>query len=385
MSVSMGLNSVIIPLFMEGNEEFSDFGTSLILSNEAFCAIVLCLLFYRVIKPLGFIGGLVVSAAVRTFAILLLGVWSDMYSWLALTFFLGAGTFMYIILMQTWINNIKFNKFKGVVYSVFGTSISLGIATGPLVYNDLNSEQDSFILNLLMVQPELPSQHYEFFVSAIINVVALNIALFGFLYFPKFPRQNQVNIFKIIKSSKGIFFAVALCGVSFFGVAWYITLYGVRNNMSMFEASVLLSAFMIGSVCLDTPLTWLSEFIDRRYMIVFSALICTLLAIFLPLAIYNKYQAYVLMFIWGGVISSMYSNCLIIMEERYSATDSITANAAFSFMENSGAAIGLVIMGTLLGYIGPDGFSYVIMLACISYFTFALSRYKMQYDTSGKE
>jgi hypothetical protein len=113
-------------------------------------------------------------------------------------------------------------------------------------------------------------------------------------------------------------------------------------------------------------------------MLVFSALVCTLLAIFLPLAIYNKYQAYTLLFVWGGVISSMYSNCLILMEERYGTQNSLTATASFALMENSGAAVGLIIIGTLLGFIGPDGFSYVIMLANILYLTFVLTSFNLR-------
>ena len=241
--------------------------------------------FFKVIRLFGLKGGIIISTFLRFFALILLAFWTQVQSWFILSIFLGAGSFIYIILMQIWISNIKFKKFKGVIYSVFG-------------------------------------------------------------------------------------------------VAWYITIYGVRNDLSMFEASILLSAFMIGSVCLDLPITWLSEYINRNHMIVYCALLCTLFAIFLPLAIYDKYNAYALLFVWGGVISSMYSNCLILIEEKYDSDKSVLAMAAFSFMENAGAAVALIFIGILFGFsdIGTDGFSYVIMLASIVYFTFALARYTIQIE-----
>lgn len=378
-SVSIGINAIIIPQFMENSSAFNAFSISINLSLESFCAILLSIYSPQIVRFLGLRLSLFISAILRFIALVLLGIYSDVGSWFFLILLLGGGTFFYLFLLQSWINQIHIAKFKGVIYSVFGTLISLGIATGSAIHQYINYDLFHIVAFFSNNLPVDATHIVAFFNNGLIDLLAISPIVLGIKALPKvkLPKTN-IPLLSIVKANKSILFAVALCGISFFGVSWYITIYGTRNGFDLTEASFLLGAFMMGSVCLDMPLTGLAEFINRKYMLVISALFCTLLAIFLPLAIYDVKVAYLLLFVWGGIISSMYSNCLYFIEERYDSKDSIAANAAFTFMENSGAALGLLLIGTFLPFIGTDGFSYVIILANIVYFSLVMIWYKVE-------
>jgi MFS family permease len=101
-------------------------------------------------------------------------------------------------------------------------------------------------------------------------------------------------------------------------------------------------------------------------------------AVYLPIAIYVNYQAWVLLFIWGGVIGAMYSIALALIGERFEGEELVAANAGYSVMDSAGGTAGILLIGFSMDTFGSDGLPYVIMLASIIYFSFALTRYRVE-------
>lgn len=374
-SVSIGLNAVIIPTFIEENPDFNTFWTTLILSIEAIIAIILCLFVQRIIKSTGLLGTIFIAVIIRIIATFLLSISEGVVSWFVLTLLVGVGSFIYLLFIQICINNMAITRFKGMIYSLFGILISLGIATGPIVQSKIDFLIDLFDLKGYLSDYLNHGLSLSFIVSSFITVLAVIPFLLGKKLVPNIVITKPRKLNKIIKKSPSVLFAVALCGISFFSVSWYITIYGIRNGLGLFDSSLLLTAFMLGSVSLDGLISMLSEYVNRSYILVYSALACSVLAIFLPLAIYNKYHAFILLFLWGGIISGMYTNCLYLLEKKHKGQDSTATNAAFALMENVGASFGLIMIGTLINFIGTDAFSYIIIFANIAYFSFLLIQY----------
>lgn len=176
---------------------------------------------------------------------------------------------------------------------------------------------------------------------------------------------------------KGPMFSLAMAGVSMFGVSAFITLYGLRNGLSLTDAALLLTFFNVGSILLEVPIGWISDRFDRRYMIVICTFLCMVCAVYLPMAIYVNYQAWTLAFIWGGVVGAIYSLALTIVGEQFEGEELISANAGYSVMEGLGGTAGILLIGLSMDMLGSDGLPYVIMLSTILYFSFALTRYRV--------
>lgn len=385
VSVSMGMNAVLFPITMEGNGVNTTL-IGFILAAETIASLGMCFLLPNLLKFLGMKFSLLAVTFLRVPPLLVLPFFSDLTFWSVGIFVHGLGAFTFLLLMQTWVNSLEFRKNAGLMIALYGTAVSLGLALGPLVLHQVNSLD---LLNTafgheylaLLGQAGLDQTHaangMRFLVSAIVSTAAVTPILLGLWLVPHFRFEGKARIWNSVMQAKGPMFAVAMAGVSLFGVISFITIYGLRNGLSLADASLLLTAFMLGSLILEVPLTWLSDYFDRRYIIVINAFLCMVCAVYLPIAIYEPLQAWTLLFIWGGVIGSIYSTALTLIGERFKGEDLVTANAGYTIMESGGGTLGIAMIGGAMALVGPDGLAYVIMLSSIVYFSFALTRYRV--------
>lgn len=390
ISVSVGINAVVFPTALESYGA-SNTMVGLVMAIEFISVFAISFGLRGILRVISLRTGLLLSALFRLPSLLLLAYFTDMPMWLLLVFVHGIGNFLNQILLQTWINSLPFERSRGLSMALFGTSISLGLACGPVVLQLLDSVSESIadlvplidqvVLNYLdLARPEAvqTSTQISLIASAMITTLAMLPTLLGGMLIPRFRMTQSSNIPQAVRKAPAIMFAVAVSGVSILGVQSFITLYGLSNNLTLDQASLLLTAFMLGSILLEVPTAWISDFFDRRYVmivLVFLSLIC---ASYLPIAIYTPHLAWGLLFLWGGVIGGLFSVCLAMTAERFSGEYLISANAAFSIMDNIGGMIGILLIGVCMDLFGSDGLPYVIMLAGVVYFSFALTRYQVR-------
>ena len=177
-SVSIGVNAVGIPTYVE-NSGFNTFSSTIILSAESIIAIFLCLITQQIIFRFGLVKTILVACLMRAVATLLLGYFQDPISWFALSLLVGGGSILYLLLIQICIHNIKEIKYKGIIYSIFGTLISLGIASGPLVYSEMNRLIDLFQLTDFVSTYFKNEMGLCFVISALITVFTAIPFFFG--------------------------------------------------------------------------------------------------------------------------------------------------------------------------------------------------------------
>ena len=380
VSVSVGMNAIIFPLTMK-DQGLSNSVIGTILSLEIAASLLVCLLLTRILALLKITAGFIIASVVRVCALLALMMFQDTTSWIVFIFLHGVGVFTFLILLQTWANAIPFKKFKGLMVALYSTAISLGVAVGPLVFKMLPEASvylQSFLDGVFTLQLQNPEVQIPFLASALISAVSLIPVLFAIALVPNFDLEKSVRVLPVIKKSPAVMFAVTMAGVSYFGVSSFITLYGIRNGLPVESSALLLTAFMLGSLILEAPFTFLSDFIDRRYMIMMSVLVSIICAVALPITIYQSYQAYALLFIWGGIIGVVYSVTLTILGERHRGDELVAANAGYSLMESLGGMVGVMLIGFSMDVFDSDGLPYIILFAGIVYFSYALTRYRVE-------
>ncbi|CBL44803.1 Conserved hypothetical protein [gamma proteobacterium HdN1] len=386
ISISMGMCAIIFPVTLE-RIGLNTSTIGIIMSLETIASFILSLFLPALLRTLGMRAGMVLSTLLRVPMIILLGFTDDLSLWVLAVFVNGVGCFTFLVLLQTWVNSIPFRRHRGLMVALYSTSISVGLAVGPIVLrfaDELLPTMQPYMslvfsmLKITIAEGETVSRHFEFVLAALISLLAVVPILFGLLLVPSFKLSGKSRIFNTIMNAKGPMFAVAMGGVSIFGVTAFITLYGLKNNLSVEDASLLLTFFMLGGLALEAPITWISDFFDRRYVIVVSAFLCMVCAVYLPIAIYERYQAWALLFVWGGVIGAVYSTALALLGERFEGDELIEANAGYSMMDAAGGTAGILLIGFFMDVFGPDGLPYVIMFSSILYFSFALTRYRVE-------
>ncbi|NTW69901.1 MAG: MFS transporter [Chlorobiaceae bacterium] len=386
LCAARGMAAVMIPISLH------DRGTSssmigVIMALETIAALLISLSFPFLLRFVTMKTGLVLSTMLRIPSLFLLAYTSNIAIWTVAVFLNSIGCFMFMILLQTWIAGMKFKSNKGLMVALYSTSISLGFAFGPLLID--YSDRILFLLMPYLNGFVTAGAHiaaagsggfnvrFIFLLSALLSFSALLPILAGLYMVPSFRIKGGVGIWKSIIHTKGPMFAIAMAGVSYFGVCAFITLYGMRNHLPLHESALLLSCFMMGALLLEAPLTWVSDFIDRRYVIVIAAFLSMICAVYLPIAIYVNYQAFILLFLWGGVTGAIYSTSLALIGDKYEGDELVSANAGYAIMEASGGTAGILLIGSAMEVLGSDGLPYVIMLASILYFSFALTRYRV--------
>lgn len=389
-AVSVGINAVIFPTALES------YGV-----DKGVIGAVMAIEFVSVFLVSGALGRmlglaslyswLLVSTAIRLPALLLLSFVVDVPHWLALVALHGLGNVLFGTLLQTWINSIRFERARGLSIALYGTAISVGLALGPVLVGQLEhvtsllaptlTALDALAETHLALQPDAlvtETTRIALLLSAILSTLAALPLLAGRVLAPRFKRPRQGRLLDTLRQAPAVMFALALTGATILGLQGFITLYGMNNGLAFEQAALLLSAFMLGAIALEMPVAWVSDHFDRRYVMMALVLLSLVAAVGLPMAIYDLWLARGLLFVWGGVMGGLYSICLAVVAERFEGDAQVAANGMASIMEAVGGIAGMIAIGLAMQAFQVDGLPYVLMFACVLYFTFALTRYPIR-------
>jgi MFS family permease len=369
LSLSMGVNSVILPFYMEGSGEYTDLSISLVLAAEFAAGLFVCFTFPKIIKKYGLLICFIISTLSRVVALYIMSYNESPLSWFVFSLLLGAGNFSGLLIMQTWVNSLPRVKYSGLMTACYGTAISVGAGSGPLMLNFIGFSENNFLLKDCAMALE---------VSAIITFVAIIPILMSVTKVPQVEKTKNEKIIPLIKNNLQILLVIVISGASFYGVSSYIVIYGVKNNIPAFEAALLLSAFMIGSLFLESPLAFITDFFNRNtvvFIYVGGSMLCS---VCLPMLIYYPWYARALLFVWGGITGALFSSALAMTGDRFEKGDQVTANCAVSLMENVGALSAVLLIGTFMKYLGSDGLPYTIMVFAIGYISYMMIIYRVK-------
>jgi MFS family permease len=191
---------------------------------------------------------------------------------------------------------------------------------------------------------------------------------------PAMTNQGRLRLTYVIRMARIPMVSSFVGGVTFFGLPAFLTLYGLMNGMSLTNASLLLTAFMLGSVSLGLAIATFSGKAQRTLVTISCVLVGVICAIYLPLAIYNYGIALLLLFVWGGAAGGIYGMGLATVGDLFRQEDQVSANVAYSILDNVGGILGVLLIGALMGAGISDGIVYVIVLAALCYFIYCLSQ-----------
>ncbi|MEW6711852.1 MAG: MFS transporter [Candidatus Riflebacteria bacterium] len=358
--ICAGINSVLFPVTLES------FGLSnsligAILSVEIVAVVFLSPFISKIIGKLGLFWATVLGTIGRVAILFSLIETNNLLAWVVLLFFFGIFSTILGIALQTWVNFAKLPGVRGFVVSIFSASMAIGIALGPVILQ--------FIGN---------SRSLAFTTSAIVTLVALIPILFVKSQIPTFEVNDKPRLGFVIKNGKYVMFSAVVGGISFFGLPSFLTLYGMDAGLTMEEASLLITMFMMGGLIMGPAIGFFSDKFERSQVILLSFLISLLCSVFLPIAIMEKLAAYILLFLWGGTMEGVSSGGMTMLAELYRREDQVSANIAYSLMDALGGTIGVVLIGLAMDWHGSEGLVYVIVGSALIYFNFALTQYKVE-------
>ena len=271
--------------------------------------------------------------------------------------FHGAITVLFI-LSEFWINATAPPNRRGFVLGIYGTVLSLGFASGPLLFSILGSE--GFL---------------PFAVGAgviLLSAIPIFLARNESPVLDEKPKRHFMRYVFLVPTATAavfIFGAVEYGGLSLFPI------FGTRAGFSESQAALLLTVMGVGNFIFQIPLGMLSDRVkDRRTILSALTLIGLVGALFLPTLVENWFLMALVLLFWGGCVSGLYTVGLSHLGSRLQGADLAAANAAFVFSYAVGTVAGPQVIGAAMDVTGNDGFAWAIVAFFGFYLVLSLGR-----------
>lgn len=266
-----------------------------------------------IVRRLGASPAMVAGLLLTSVSALAMPFLDNLWVWMVLRFLMGAGVAIHWVVSETWMNAIISERRRGLVMSIYITSIASGFALGPL------------ILTLIGTDGALPF----IAIATVTGLTALPMALIHKLA-PPLALETRGSVVRLAREAPTIFAAVLAVGLVDAAFFTFLPIYGLRIGMPSDTAITLLTAVFAGNVALQIPIGWIADRVNRRALLLVLGAICIAcpgLAAWLLRA--DSLAAYPILFVWGGCSFGLYTVGVTMLGERYRGGELVAANAAF--------------------------------------------------------
>ncbi|WPZ32255.1 MFS transporter [Thalassobaculum sp. OXR-137] len=290
------------------------------------------------------VAGLLLTAA----SALAMAFIDNLWAWMVLRFLIGAGISIHWVVSETWMNAIVSERRRGLVMSIYITSIASGFALGPIILTVVGTAGATPFVT----------------VAAITALTALPMALIH-RFAPALALETKGSVVRLAREAPTIFAAVLTVGLVDAAFFTFLPIYGLRIGMPSETAITLLTAVFAGNVALQVPLGWIADRVNRRGMLLVLGTICVVcpgLAGWLLRA--DSLAAYPILFVWGGCSFGLYTVGVTMLGERYRGGELVAANAAFVMTFELANLLGPPISGWAIEAWVPTGL--MLYMACIA-------------------
>ncbi len=251
---------------------------------------------------------------------------------------------------ESWLNNSASNENRGKALSVYMIVQMSGIvmAQGLLSVGD-------------------PTGYVLFVISSVLVSVSFAPILLSISPTPAFETTQAMSLRRLFEISPLGCIGMFLQGGAFAAMFAMAAVYATLSGMGLGQVSMFVSAGFVGALVMQYPIGWVSDYMDRRQLIFILAAIGGGSAAVGFVFEANFEILLTVMFIIGGVVSPLYALLIAYTNDFLDHDDMTAASGGLIFISGLGAITGPLMIGWMMGVIGPRGFfAYMaIMLAAL--------------------
>ncbi len=291
------------------------------------------------VNNVGYIRVFAALASLASTAVLIQVVFINPPVWFAMRLMSGfcfAGTY---VIAESWLNASSDNASRGQTLSFYLFVAFFGLAGG------------QWLLNMAH-----PSGFSLFVLSSVLLSLGLVPILLRKTEVPDIETSDSMGVVKLIKiSPAGVFsiFASAIAHGALFGMG---AVFAVTVGMSVSQTSLFMSSFIVLGAFAHWPLGWLSDQIDRRYVILGASILATLICVVLSIVAPQK-PVFIGLFAGLGAVSlPIYSMAVAHTNDRLEPDQMIGASSSIILVLGIGSVLGPLLAGYLLNNIGANGY-----------------------------
>lgn len=355
-AVTMGFSLPLISLILESRGVDRSIN-GLLAATPSLAMLLATPAIPRLIARFGLKPFLLVCIGADLVLFLLLPAVDQLHAWFLIRFLMGATVAGLFVAGETWINELAEEATRGRTMGLYAMVVSGGFALGPL------------LLPLTGTDGWLP-----FLAGGAFIALATVPLLLGRPVSPVFASDPAWTVLGFFAVAPTICAAVMLAAFKDAAGMPLIPVYAVRMGVAQDTAALMLTVLGIGALALQIPLGWLADRVDRYALLLACAASGAVGAVVFGLAIHAGWLLWLVLFLWGGAFSGVYTIALVILGQRFRGAALSVGNAAFGFCWGLGGLLGPALSGPAMDLWDPHGLLVTISAAVLIFLALALYR-----------
>ncbi|WP_299830487.1 MFS transporter [uncultured Roseobacter sp.] len=240
---------------------------------------------------------------------------------------------------ESWLNNAATNENRGQALSLYMIVQTAGI-----------------VLSQALLLTADPSGYVLFVIPSVLVSIAVTPILLSISPTPAFDTTKPMSLRELAGFSPMGCVGMFLLGGVFSAQFGMASVYGAKAGLTVAQISTFVAMFFVGAVLLQYPIGWISDRMDRRFLIlIVSAVGVVGSAIGMVLG-GNFTLLLVSAFVVGGMSNPLYSLLIAHTNDFLEHEDMAAASGGLIFINGLGAILGPITTGYMMDTVGPSGF-----------------------------
>ena len=344
-------------------EGFPVFVTGIVMSLYYAGFFIGCILTPKMIASVGHIRVFAALASIASTTILLHGVFIDAILWGMVRIISGISFAGLFIVAESWLNSIATNKLRAKIFGFYLMVTNGGHFAGQFLINiaDL-AEIGLFVLVSILVSLSLLP-------LTLANKPSPGYDLTETLPLKKLFKNSQLSLASVFTSG--------VCAGTIYGIG---AVYATQSGQSASWAAAFVATYIAGSATIPLIIGSISDNMDRRLMIILVSIAGFIVTTAFTLLAGLSYLPFLLIFLMGGLVTSLYGVGLAYMNDHIKPEQSVSASTSLILVNGFGAMLGPLIGGAIMDLVGTDAFFIAFSIVFGALSLYAVYRAKVGRD-----
>ncbi|MGC3936955.1 MFS transporter [Roseobacter sp. EG26] len=240
---------------------------------------------------------------------------------------------------ESWLNNAATNENRGQALSLYMIVQTAGI-----------------VLSQALLLTADPSGYVLFVIPSVLVSIAVTPILLSISPTPAFEATKPMSLRELAGYSPMGCVGMFLLGGIFSAQFGMASVFGAKAGLSVAQISTFVAMFFVGAVLLQYPIGWISDRMDRRFLILIVSAVGVAGSV-LGLLLGGEFTLLLASaFVVGGMSNPLYSLLIAHTNDFLEHEDMAAASGGLIFINGLGAILGPIITGYMMDFVGPGGF-----------------------------
>ncbi|MEM6386859.1 MAG: MFS transporter [Pseudomonadota bacterium] len=293
------------------------------------------------------VGHVRVFAALASFVsavLILYPTFTEPWAWVVLRVIFGFSFSGVYVTAESWLNGSTTNEKRGQALSLY-----------------MIVQMGGIVASQALLNVDDPAGYVLFVIPSVLVSLSFAPILLSVTPTPAFDTAKAMSFRQLYISSPTSVIGMFLVGAVFAAQFGMASIYGTEAGFSIAQISIFVSAIFLGGLILQYPIGWMSDRMDRRILILGTA-VGGLIAATIGLLFGTVFEAVVLAgFLMGGFSNPLYALLIAYMNDYLDADDMASASGGLVFVTGLGAIIGPILTGWAITAMGASGFWMYLM------------------------